>query len=185
MKRWVATVAMALGLLGVLVAPTHAQQARHVRVVIDDTFPDPFLTEACGTPVQKSVEGTLNVTLIYNQEGLLVKEIDPSGGSTVTYSAPETGNSFSFPFQTVIFDYGAGAEVGSTFTAKFVGLFGQVPKWVHATGGLEILTGGFVTGFDDNGIPLLDFETAELVVEHVNRPSGEDLTAAICAVLTA
>ena len=131
MKRWVATVAMVLGLLGVM-APAHVQQARHVRVVVDDTFTDPFLSDACGTPVEISVDGTLNVTLVYNQEGLLVKEIDPSGGGPVTYSAPETGNSFSFPFQTAISDYGAGAEVGSTVTAKFVGLFGM--RRIHRFG---------------------------------------------------
>ena len=184
MKRWVATVAIVLGLLGVLVAPAHAQQARHVRVVVDDTFPDPFLTEACGTPVEISVEGTLNVTLVYNQEGLLVKEIDPSGGGTVTYSAPETGNSFSFPFQTAIFDYGAGAEVGSTVTAKFVGLFGHAAGFIASDAGQLIFT-GVVTGFDDNGIPLIDEENAELVVQHGNFESGEDIEAAICAALTA
>ena len=184
MKRWVATAAMMLGLLGVLVAPAHAQQARHVRVVVDDTFPDPFLTEACGTPVEISVEGTLNVTLVYNQEGLLVKEIDPSGGGTVTYSAPETGNSFSFPFQTAIFDYGAGAEVGSTVTAKFVGLFGHATGFIASDAGQLIFT-GVVTGFDDNGIPLIDEENAELVVQHGNFESGEDIEAAICAALTA
>ena len=184
MKRWVATAAIALGLLGVVMAPAHAQQARHVRVVVDDTFPDPGSTEACGTPVEISVEGTLNVTLVYNQEGLLVKEIDPSGGGTVTYSAPETGNSFSFPFQTAIFDYGAGAEVGSTVTAKFVVLFGHAAGFIASDAGQLIFT-GVVTGFDDNVIPLIDEENAELVVQHGNFESDEDIEAAICAALTA
>jgi hypothetical protein len=42
-----------------------------------------------------------------------------------------------------------------------------------------------VTGFDDNGIPLIDGENAELVVEHGNFNSDEDIQAAICAALTA
>jgi len=37
-----------------------------------------------------------------------------------------------------------------------------------------------VSGFDENGIPLLDFETAELVVQHGNFESGEDIDAAVC-----
>jgi hypothetical protein len=170
-------------LLGLLVAaPADAQQARHLTIVIDDTFTDPFWSEACGTEVVISVEATLNVTLVYNQEGLIVREIDPSGGGTVTFSAPETGNSFSFPFQTAIFDYGAGAEVGSTFTAKFVGLFGHVPGLIASDAGQVIVT-GVVFGFDENGSPLLEF--GEVLVEHGNFESGEDIEAAVCGALTA
>ena len=91
----------------------------------------------------------------------------------------------SFPFQTAIFDYGAGAQVGSTFTAKFVGLFGHVPGVIASDAGQLVLTGGVVTGFDENGIPLLDFETAEVLVEHGNFENQEDVQAAICGTLTA
>ena len=84
----------------------------------------------------------------------------------------------------MIIDYGAGAEVGSTFTAKFAGLFVNVPG-IHAAGGLEIITGGVVIGFDENGLPLLDFGDIEVLVDHVNLPSAEELDAAICGALTA
>jgi hypothetical protein len=175
-----------LAVLGLLVAaPAEAQRARHVRVVVDESFTDEFWTETCGTEVVITLEATLNVTLLYNDEGLIVKEIDPSGGGTVTFSAPETDNSFSFPFQTAIFDYGAGAQVGSTFTVKFVGLFGHVPGVISSDAGQLVLTGGVVTGFDENGIPLLDFETAEVLVEHGNFENPEDVQAAICGTLTA
>ena len=181
------TVLVALiALLGLLVAaPAAAQQARHVRIVVDESFTDEFWTETCGTEVVIVLEATLNVTLVYNKEGLLVKEIDPSGGGTVTFSAPETGNSFSFPFQTAIFDYGAGAEVGSPFTAKFVGLSGHVPGVIASDAGHVIVTGGVVSGFDEFGIPLLDFENAEVLVAHGNFESEEDIQAAVCGTLTA
>jgi predicted aconitase with swiveling domain len=175
-----------IALLGLLVAaPADAQRARHVTINVEDTFVDDFWTETCGTTVVISVEGTLHVTLLYNEEGLIVKEIDPSSGLTVTFSDPLTGNSFSFPATTAIFDYGAGAEVGSTFTAKFVGLGGHVPGVIASDAGLVIVAGGVVEGFDEFGIPLIDFETAELVVEHGNRESFEDVAAAICGTLTA
>jgi hypothetical protein len=175
-----------IALLGLMVAaPADAQQARHVRIVVDESFTDEFWTETCGTEVVISLEATLNVTLVYNKQGLIVREIDPSGGGTVTFSAPATGNSFSFPFQTAIFDYGAGAAVGSTFTAKFVGLFGHVPGLIASDAGQLILTGGVVTGFDEFGIPLLDFENAEVLVEHGNFESEEDIQAAVCGALTA
>jgi hypothetical protein len=54
-----------IALLGLIVAaPADAQQARHVRIVIDDTFTNEFWTETCGTEVVISVQGTLNVTLV-------------------------------------------------------------------------------------------------------------------------
>ena len=78
-----------LAVLGLLVAaPADAQQARHLTIVIDDSSVDAFWTETCGTTVVVSSEATLNVTLVYNQAGLLKREIDPSGGGTVTFSAP-------------------------------------------------------------------------------------------------
>jgi predicted aconitase with swiveling domain len=187
-KRLVPRAALValIALLGLLVAgPADAQRARHVTINVEDTFVDDFWTETCGTTVVISVEGTLHVTLLYNREGLIVKEIDPSSGLTVTFSARQTGNSFSFPTNTAIFDYGAGAEVGSTFTAKFVGLGGHVPGVIASDAGQVIVTGGVVEGFDEFGIPLLNFENAEVVVEHGNFESQEDIAAAICGTLTA
>jgi hypothetical protein len=187
-KRLVPRTALValIALLGLLVAaPADAQQARHVTINVEDTFASDFYTEACGTPVEFSVEGTLHVTLLYNEEGLIVKEIDPSSGLTVTFSAPLTGNSFSFPANTAIFDYGAGAQVGSTFTEKFVGLFGHVPGLIASDAGLVVVAEGVVAGFDEFGIPVLEDENGEVVVEHGNRESQEDISAAICGALTA
>ena len=183
-KRLVPRAALValIALLGLLVAaPADAQRARHVTINVEDSFVDDFWTETCGTTVMISVEGTLHVTLLYNKEGLIVKEIDPSSGLTVTFSAPLTGNSFSFPANTVIFDYGAGAEVGSTFTAKSVGLFGHVPGLIASDAGQLILT-GVVEGFDEFGIPIVEF--TELLVEHGNFESQEDINAAVCGALT-
>jgi predicted aconitase with swiveling domain len=172
-----------IAVLGLLVAaPADAQPARHVTINVEDTFVSDFWTETCGTTVVISVEGTLHVTLLYNEEGLIVKEIDPSSGLTVTFSAPQTGNSFSFPTNTAIFDYGAGAEVGSTFTAKFVGLFGYVPGLIASDAG-QVIVSGVVVGFDEFGIPLL--EDTEVLVEHGNFESQEDINAAVCGTLTA
>jgi hypothetical protein len=178
-----AAVVALIAVLGLLVAaPADAQQARHLTVNIDESFVLDFYTEACGTTVVISTEATLNVTLVYNQAGLLVREIDPSGGGTVTFSAPETGKSFSFPFGATIIDYGAGAQVGSTFTAKSVGLIGHVPGLIASDAGQVVFT-GVVFGFEENGSPLLDFR--EVVVEHGNRATQEEVTAAICGALTA
>jgi hypothetical protein len=175
-----------LAVIGVLVllvvAPTGAGQARHLTIDIHESFPSDFLSNACKTDVVVSFDATLNVTLVYNQAGLLVREIDPSGGGRVTFSAPLTGNSFSFPFQPAIIDYGAGASVGSTFTMKLVGLLGHVPGLVASDAG-QLIVSGIVEGFEENGSPLL--EITDFVLEHGNRESGDDVTAAICTALTA
>jgi hypothetical protein len=175
-----------LALIGVLalivVAPATAAQARHLTIEIHESFPSDFLSSACKTDVVVSFDATLNVTLVYNQAGLLVQEVDPSGGGKVTFSAPLTGKSFSFPFQPAIIDYGSGATVGSTFTMKLVGLFGHVPGLVASDAGQLILT-GVVEGFEENGSPLL--EITDFVLQHGNRESGEDVNAAICSALTA
>ena len=184
-KRLVSRTALValIALLGLLVAvPADAQQARHVTINVEDSFVDDFWTETCGTTVMILVEGTLHVTLLYNKEGLIVKEIDPSSGLTVTFSAPLAGNSFSFPTNTTIFDYGAGAEVGSTFTAKSVGLFGHVPGLIASDAG-QLIFSGVVEGFDEFGIPLVEF--TDVLVEHGNFESQEDINAAICGALTA
>jgi len=183
-KRLVPRAALValIALLGLLVAaPADAQRARHVTINVEDTFEDDFWTETCGTTVVISVEGTLHVTLLYNEEGLIEEEINPSSGLTVTFSAPLTGNSFSFPNNTAIFDYGAGAEVGSTFTATIVGLFGHVPGLIASDAG-QLIFSGVVVGFDGFEIPIVEF--TELLVVHGNFQSQEDINAAVCGALT-
>jgi hypothetical protein len=179
-KGGVLAVIVVLALI--VAAPTGAGQAGHLTIDIHESFPSAFLSNACKTDVVVSFDATLNVTLVYNQAGLLVKEVDPSGGGRVTYSAPLTGNSFSFPFQTAVIDYGTGATVGSTFTMKLVGLFGHVPGLVASDAG-QLIVSGVVEGFDENGSPQL--EITDFVLEHGNRESGDGVTAAICTALTA
>jgi hypothetical protein len=175
-----ATVLMLLALGAA--APVSAGEVRHVRIEIQDAFVDGFLTEACGTEVVVSVDASLNVTLRSNQQGLIVQEIDPAGGGTITTIAPDTGNSFSFSFNSTIIDYGSGAEVGSTFTRKFVGLIGHVPGFISSDAGQAVVT-GTVVGFDEFGIPIL--HTTDLVTFHGHSNSGEDVIEAMCEALNA
>jgi len=164
----------------VVAAPGVAAQAKHLTIEIHESFPSDSLTAACNTDVVVSFDGTLNATLVYNRDGLLVSEIDPGGGR-VTFAAPRLGSSFSFPLQPAIIDYGAGATVGSTFTLKFVGLFGHVAGHVASDAG-QLVVSGFVEGFAPNGSPLI--EITDFVLDHGNRESGDDVTAAICSALT-
>jgi hypothetical protein len=157
-----------------------AARSQQVTFPIDDTFTDEGASEACGFDVTVHIEGTVRVTLILDQDGNVVREIDTLQGGTLTYSSA-TG-SFSFPTaQPIIFDYGEGAEVGSEATIQIVGLAGHVPGLIPSDAGL-ILLSGEVDGFDEFGIPLVDFQ--DLVVQHGNFESQERIFGAICAALS-
>lgn len=170
-------------LIGVIASGTaDAQPAQHVPIHINESFESDFWTQTCGTTVLISVDASLNVTLLYNRAGLIAKEIDPAGGGKTTFTAPVTGKSFSYPFQPGIIDYGAGAKVDSNFTLMSVGLNGHVPGLIASSAGQTVIT-GMVFGFDENGIPLLDFQ--EVLLQHGNFQSSEDINAAVCGALTA
>lgn len=161
-------------------APSGAT-ARQVHITLDDHFQDDFLTEQCGVDVFIDVVGDLQVTLVYNRSGLIVREIDRAGGGRVTYSSPDTGNSFSFPIQPSQWDYGSGAVVGSPVVVSFTGLMGHVPGFIDSDAGLFRFL-GIVEGFDEFGIPEVEFQ--EVIADRGNRNSGDEIVAAICAELT-
>ena len=179
MRQLVALLSIAV--LGLLVAAPTSATARQVHITIDDHFQDDFLSEACGVDVFIDVVADLQVTLVYNRAGLVVREIDRAGGGTITYRSPDTGNSFSFPFQPSQWDYGSGAVLGSPVTVSFTGLFGHVPGGIDSDAGLFRFL-GTVEGFDEFGIPQVEFN--EVIAERGNRNSGEEVVAAICAELT-
>jgi hypothetical protein len=177
-------LAVLLGLvaLALLAAtPGSAAQARQISIDINDSFQDADLTATCGVDVFIDFVANLKVTLVYNKDGLVVRELDHAGNGTVTYRSPDTGKSFSFPIQPSQWDYGSGAVIGSTATFQFVGLFGHVPGLIDSDAGrLKIV--GVVTGFDEFGIPLV--EGIDLIAESGNVNSDEEIDAAICAGLT-
>jgi hypothetical protein len=124
----------------------------------------------------------LKVSLVRNKSGLVVRETDRAGGGRTTYRSPDTGKSFSFPIQPSHWDYGSGAVVGSPVIVSFTGLMGHVPGLIPSDAGLFRFL-GHVTGFDEFGIPLVDFD--EVIADRGNRNSEEEIVAAICGKLSA
>jgi hypothetical protein len=159
-----------------------AAPAEQIHISINDTFVSDFLGEQCGFPVTINTTADLHVTLVRNQQGLIVREIDRAGGGRVTYSSDN--GSFSFPAAPSQFDYGSGAVIGSSVVASFPGLQGHVPGRVASDAGLVRLEGIIVSGFDEFGIPELDFTNAEVVVDVGNREDSESILAAICGALS-
>lgn len=177
--RPLGSLLLGVGLLLAAVSPALAASATHVQIEIHDSFVDDFLSDACGTLVIGSVDATLNVTLQY-RDGLIVKEVDPSGGGKNTLSAPETGQSISFPFNTVIIDYGSGAAIGSPFTITFNGVIGNVPGHIAADAGHAVFS-GVVDGFDELGLPSLNI--TDFVSFNGRQSDGGTVLAATCEAL--
>ena len=166
----------------VVVGTGTGARAEQITIHIDEHIDANALTDACGVEVDIDIVADLKVTLISNKEGLVVREIDAAfGNGTLTYSSPDTGNSFSFTVQRSTWDYGDGAVVGSEVLVQFTGLQGHVPGLIATDAGLVRIV-GVVTGFDEFGIPQVDFPNPPLS-DRGNRESGEDILAAICAGL--
>ena len=178
--RYLAALFGIVALALVVVAPVDAGRVEHVRVTIDDHFQDEFLSEECGIDVFIDVVADARATLFFNESGLVEREIDTVGKGTVTYRAPSTGNSFSFHLGPVArTDYGSGAVLGSSAIVSVAGLFGHVPGGIDSDAGLLRFV-GTVVEFDGD-IPIVQFD--QVIVEHGNRNSGEEVVAAICAEL--
>jgi hypothetical protein len=180
---------LASAVAGLLCFPAVADATppEHFSIDISETVLVEELTEACGTEVSISISGTRQVTLWRNEAGLVIRQLDRAPGAKLTYSAPETGASVSHPYSVVsTWDYGGGATVGSQVTVTLHGLFGHVTGFVPSSAGTA--TGsGFVSGFDDFGIPQVD-DLAVLedpIRETGNREPIEDVLAALCEALTA
>jgi hypothetical protein len=163
--------------LNAALAATAGAASRVLTFPIEDTFQDEGFSEFCGFDVFIHVEGQTRVVLKLNQEGDVVSEVDTFSATLTTFS--DTG-SFSFPLaQPIMFDYGEGAEIGSTATIKIVGFGGHVPGSLASDAGIIILT-GTVVDFSPEGIPIVDFngevtfEQASLIqVRTSARPSAQ------------
>ncbi|HEX5014354.1 MAG TPA: hypothetical protein VFV72_09385 [Candidatus Limnocylindrales bacterium] len=178
-----ARIGGAVALATVAFASPAAAAAKHLDIEIHDGFLDDFLTEECGTTVIVAFDASLKVTLVYNDEGLIVREIDPNGPGRTTYTAPDTGNTFSIPWSGGTIDYGDGATIGSTWTSQTHGLLGHIPGYIASDAG-RIVFSGYVSGFDEWGSPLI--ETTDVLFEVGNREGGSGaILEAFCAALTA
>lgn len=185
MRRLLVFIAVALSALAVA-ATSSAQRAVHLKNVIDisNSFQSPLLSEACGFPVTVTVSGALDETLIYDDAGLVVRQIENTPAGTATFSS--SNGSFSFPeAATSVFTYPGGAMVGSTANFHSSGLlrFGLVPGFGVSNAGIDIFANVVVVDFTPEGIPLVDFTDATIVISHGNRNSDEEIFSAICAAL--
>jgi hypothetical protein len=91
----------------------NAQRVEQIRGIDQSAeFVSPFHTEACGFVVTVAIQMTADVTLFFNEDDLIVKEIDRSPAMRVTFSG--NNNSFAFTVPAVgVWTYPQGASIGA------------------------------------------------------------------------
>jgi hypothetical protein len=179
-------------MLAGLAAIAHAGVSTAADIVrltrIDIGFAEPllkeYLSDACGFPVYVQGDGYLDVTLQYDAEGRLVREAYSTPRSFVTYFAPTTGASYSFPWQPrEEFVYPGGAILGGPATYRLTGLIVNHPG-VAPEAGLVVVT-GTVVDFSPDGVPIVEFTDDEIANAFVrgSLTRASDPTPWICAAL--
>jgi hypothetical protein len=127
---------------------------QHVTIEDDFTFQSRRLTQACGFPVFGTVQGTLNVVLRTDRNGVLV-ETDAFTDWRLSFSAPSTGNSFSYKFGPTTFVYPQGTFIGAPSVVTLYGVQANYPGAPAEAGRLVIA--GEVIDISPEGIPLVEF----------------------------
>jgi hypothetical protein len=166
------------GLLAVtLAAPAAAQRAVHITgIPIAVSVVDDFLSDACGYEVTFTLTGTGSVTLVYNDAGLVIREVDTEPAARLTFSG--NGNSFSYPGNTILVaSYPEGATIGAPAEVIWTGFFGKLPGSIPNAGPDMIV--GHVTALTAEGIPLIEFD--DVIASHGPRPEG--FVEGVCAAL--
>lgn len=153
-----------------------AQQAVHITgIPIAVSYEDVFLSDACGYEVTFTLTGTGSATLVYNDAGLIIREVDSEPAARITFSG--NGNSFSYPSNAILVtSYPQGATIGAPAQSIETGFFGK-PGAIPNAGPAILL--GHVVGFTADGVPIIEFD--ELLASHGPRPT--DFAADICAAL--
>jgi hypothetical protein len=160
-------------------ATAPAAPPRRFSFAIDDTFPSSFLSLVCGFDVFIHLEGTANAKLFFDRNGTLIREIDTQPNLRITFFAPSTGKSFTYPVAgAFIQDYSGGSAVGDPVIATLTGVLDGTGSTPPDAGRLVI--NAVVIDISPEGIPVVDFVSEISASGHFN----EDVAAARCATLS-
>jgi hypothetical protein len=174
----VGLLALGGGLLGA--APAWATPAKHFHVPINISVRDDDLSDACGFDVFDVFAGNIDVTLLYDQSGTLIREIDTLPAFTASFTAPSTGKSIvSRSPAVLIFDYTGGGAVGTPAVARVTGLQFMLQPGVMFAG--RQVFDAVVVGQSPEGIP--DVMLTDVISQSGNFFSGDEVPL-VCAALS-
>jgi hypothetical protein len=172
----IAAVGLAAASLFGTAGPAAAATPQIVRIPVhsERSFDD------CGFVVDVVRTGTFSATVWHNAAGLAVQERDVYSSLHRTFTNEETGKSVSdVVSQSLAFDYGSGAVVGSSVEITLTGMESNVPGFGGPSTGRVVLP-GTVVGFDPQfGLPLIDAPDQDPLFLAGRQPDQD-----ICAALS-
>jgi hypothetical protein len=174
----VALLALGGGLLAA--TPAWATPPKHFQFSLNDSFRSDDLSTACGFDVFVVQTGNVDITLLYDQGGTLIGEVDTFPAFTYFLTAPSTGGTLrSSSPATVHVDYTGGGAVGTTAVVSESGLQFRTQPGVIFTG--RQVFDAVVADLSPEGIPQNEF--GDLISQSGNFFPGEDAPH-LCAVLS-
>jgi len=171
---------LALGGGTLAATPAWATPPKHFHIPINVSFRDDDLSAACGFDVFDGFAGNINVTLLYDQSGTLIREIDTYPVGTFSFAAPSTGKSIGSRSPTVaITDYTGGGADGTAAVVTLTGLQIMLAPGMMFTG--RQVYDAVVIDHSPEGIPITAF--TDLISQSGNFFSG-DTAPLVCAALS-
>jgi hypothetical protein len=171
----VALLALGGGMLAA--APAWATPPTHFQIPLNDSFRNDRISAACGFDVFVVTTGNLDVTLLYDQGGALIREIDTFPAFSYFLSAPSTGGSIRSSSPAVVHTgYTGGGAPGTTAVVTWTGLQFMVQHGVIRTGRQV-----FDAVVDADGIP--EYTDDDLISQSGNFFPGDDVPF-LCAALS-
>ena len=176
-----ATVAVGCAAIPGLVSTARGTGPTFVSFPINHTSPIPALTPVCGFDVSLTVAGTYKATVLYDQPGMVVRELDTQPDTQLIWSSSTTGKSFAYPFSAVFrTEYPNGATPGSPAVATMTGLGDKAPE-IPADAGQLVFDNASVLFVNSDGVPIVDYGLPTSSHGHTN--DRDALCAALCAAL--
>jgi hypothetical protein len=172
---------LALGGGTLAAAPAWATPPKHFhQLPFNFSFRDDPLSAACGFDVFDVVAASIDVTLLYDQSGTLIREIDTFPAFTFSFAAPSTGKSIGSRAPAVLItDYTGGGAVGTPAVGRVTGLQLMLQPGVMFTG--RQVFDAVVVDHSPEGIPIIMF--TNLISQSGNFFSG-DTAPLVCAALS-
>lgn len=164
----------------VLATSTNARAPTRFTFTFNQTFQSGLLTAACGFPVFVHIEGSAAALAYYDATGTVVREIDTQPGFKVTFSAPSTGKSFTYPSAgSLTQNYVNGTSIGSHAQVIQTGLIRGTGSTPPDAG--RIVYDAVIIDTSPEGLPVI----ATVDIISLSGHSNDDFVAARCAALSA
>ena len=168
----------------VLFAPAAAADApvRQGFTFSDFTFPDTYLSTACGTEIVSTVGGVFSVTLFVDRSGAFVAEVDTVTRGTITWTNPANDASVSAVMTGVSHAvYPDGVAVGNRARVTITGTNAGSLTGVAPPGDGKLVSDSVIVEVDSDGVPFTSFDTGDIVASSGNF---DQATADLCDALT-